>query len=115
MGNRTNTAHAVANSHGQEHAEGHDASHDEHVLHQLQNKPWGGFICCCFFLFHDCLGRLSLLCCPKGITGRVGSIIVSCDGRNYFIFGARWYNSVYYFVTICNAHESSICLDGIEK
>ena len=53
------TSHAVANSHGQEHAEGHDASHDEHVLHQLQNKPWAALYVAAFFFFMIALGALA--------------------------------------------------------
>jgi hypothetical protein len=45
------TAHVVA--------EGHDASHDEHVLHQLQNKPWAALYVAAFFFFMIALGVLA--------------------------------------------------------
>jgi hypothetical protein len=31
------------------HAEHHDAAHDEHVFHQLQNRPWSAFYVALFF------------------------------------------------------------------
>lgn len=48
-------AHAVADSHGGE----HDASHDEHLLHQLQNKPWAALYVGAFFFFMISLGVLA--------------------------------------------------------
>ncbi|MBD0778306.1 quinol:cytochrome C oxidoreductase [Maribacter sp. ANRC-HE7] len=49
---------AEANAHG-EHAEAHDAAHDEHVLHQLQNKPWSALYVAAFFFFMIALGVLA--------------------------------------------------------
>ncbi|MGB5665960.1 MAG: quinol:cytochrome C oxidoreductase [Maribacter sp.] len=52
--------HAVAESHGEEaQTEGHDASHDEHLLHQLQNKPWAALYVAAFFFFMIALGVLA--------------------------------------------------------
>ncbi len=52
--------HAVAEDHGEEaHAEGHDVSHDEHLLHQLQNKPWAALYVAAFFFFMIALGVLA--------------------------------------------------------
>ncbi len=47
-GNTHGTDHAATtNSHG----EHHDAAHDEHVFHQLQNKPWSAlYVSLIFFL-----------------------------------------------------------------
>ena len=40
-------AHVTADAHG----EGHDDAHAEHVLHQMQNKPWSAFyVALLFFL-----------------------------------------------------------------
>ncbi|RAJ11250.1 quinol:cytochrome C oxidoreductase [Arenibacter echinorum] len=54
-------AHAVAESHGDEmgHGDAHDASHDEHLLHQLQNKPWAALYVAAFFFFMIALGVLA--------------------------------------------------------
>ena len=41
------------------HAEEHDASHDEHLLHQLQNKPWAALYVAAFFFFMIALGTLA--------------------------------------------------------
>ncbi|MDC1522987.1 quinol:cytochrome C oxidoreductase, partial [Flavobacteriaceae bacterium] len=42
------------------HAEGsHDSSHDEHLLHQLQNKPWAALYVAAFFFFMIPLGVLA--------------------------------------------------------
>jgi len=41
------TTHAVEASHG----ESHDAEHDEHVFHQLSNKPWAALYVAAFFFF----------------------------------------------------------------
>ena len=38
-------AHAAVEAHG----EHHDAAHDEHVFHQLQNKPWSALYVSLFF------------------------------------------------------------------
>ena len=41
------------------HGEEHDASHDEHLLHQLQNKPWAALYVAAFFFFMIALGTLA--------------------------------------------------------
>ncbi len=38
---------------------GHGAEHDEHVLHQLQNKPWAALYVAAFFFFMIALGVLA--------------------------------------------------------
>jgi hypothetical protein len=54
-------AHEVAEGHGDEmaHGDSHDASHDEHLLHQLQNKPWAALYVAAFFFFMIALGVLA--------------------------------------------------------
>jgi hypothetical protein len=47
--------HAAEAAHGEE----HDASHDEHLLHQLQNKPWAALYVAAFFFFMIALGTLA--------------------------------------------------------
>ncbi len=42
-----------------QHEEAHDSSHDEHVLHQLQNKPWAALYVAAFFFFMIALGVLA--------------------------------------------------------
>ena len=37
----------------------HDTSHDEHLLHQLQNKPWAALYVAAFFFFMISLGVLA--------------------------------------------------------
>ena len=41
------------------HGEAHDASHDEHVFHQLSNKPWAALYVAAFFFFMISLGTLA--------------------------------------------------------
>ena len=38
---------------------GHDAGHDEHLLHQLQNRPWAATYVAVFFFFMIALGVLA--------------------------------------------------------
>ncbi|SHI89057.1 quinol:cytochrome c oxidoreductase quinone-binding subunit 2 [Mesonia phycicola] len=40
-------------------AEGHESSHAEHLLHQLQNKPWAATYVAAFFFFMIALGALA--------------------------------------------------------
>mgnify|MGYP001367389160 FL=1 len=47
--------HSAEAAHGEE----HDASHDEHLLHQLQNKPWAALYVAAFFFFMIALGTLA--------------------------------------------------------
>ncbi|ADY29684.1 hypothetical protein [Cellulophaga lytica] len=48
------------NAHGETaHAEGYDSKHDEHLLHQLQNKPWSALYVAAFFFFMIALGVLA--------------------------------------------------------
>ena len=49
------TTHAVEASHGVS----HDAEHDEHVFHQLSNKPWAALYVAAFFFFMISLGVLA--------------------------------------------------------
>ncbi|WP_350284940.1 quinol:cytochrome C oxidoreductase [uncultured Croceitalea sp.] len=57
--------HAEEAGHGDEHAadashgESHSASHDEHVFHQLQNRPWSALYVAAFFFFMISLGVLA--------------------------------------------------------
>ena len=39
--------------------DGHEKSHDEHLLHQLQNKPWAALYVSAFFFFMISLGTLA--------------------------------------------------------
>ncbi|MCH1417280.1 MAG: quinol:cytochrome C oxidoreductase [Flavobacteriaceae bacterium] len=41
------------------HEEDHDVSHDEHLFHQLQNKPWAALYVAAFFFFMIALGTLA--------------------------------------------------------
>jgi hypothetical protein len=45
--------------HNSEHSEGHEMSHDEHVFHQLANRPWAAVYVAAFFFFMISLGTLS--------------------------------------------------------
>jgi len=47
--------HATADAHG----EHHDDAHAEHLLHQLQNKPWAALYVAAFFFFMIALGTLA--------------------------------------------------------
>ncbi|WP_281542325.1 quinol:cytochrome C oxidoreductase [Maribacter aestuarii] len=47
--------HGVASEHGEEHG----TSHDEHLLHQLQNKPWAALYVAAFFFMMIALGVLA--------------------------------------------------------
>ena len=58
-------SHTADSTHSQEnteytaHAESHDAEHDEHVFHQLNNKPWAALYVAAFFFFMISLGVLA--------------------------------------------------------
>ncbi len=70
-------AHAIVASHGDGHGESHDAdettaaevsphqeeadhdAHGEHLLHQLQNRPWSALYTAAFFFFMIALGVLA--------------------------------------------------------
>ena len=54
--------HVIDEGHGSNMTEGHAmsaAEHDEHVLHQLQNKPWAALYVAAFFFFMIALGVLA--------------------------------------------------------
>lgn len=61
------SSHAVEGDHSEKDAHGeastdgeeHDASHDEHLLHQLQNRPWSALYVAAFFFFMISLGVLA--------------------------------------------------------
>ena len=47
-------------AHGTSHAEeGHGMSHEEHVLHQIHNRPWSALYIAAFFFFMIALGVLA--------------------------------------------------------
>ena len=51
----TRDSHGEVASHGEE----HDASHAEHVYHQLKNRPWSALYVAAFFFFMIALGVLA--------------------------------------------------------
>jgi len=53
--------HGAVVAEGEEHAAegGHVMSHETHVLHQLQNKPWAALYVAAFFFFMIALGTLA--------------------------------------------------------
>ncbi|WP_299222818.1 quinol:cytochrome C oxidoreductase [uncultured Psychroserpens sp.] len=55
------THHADADAHGDEsHVNGgHEMSHEEHVLHQIHNRPWAALYVAAFFFFMIALGALA--------------------------------------------------------
>ncbi len=58
-GHGEEASHAAADEHGGDHADAHSASHDEHLLHQLQNRPWSALYVAAFFFFMISLGTLA--------------------------------------------------------
>jgi hypothetical protein len=48
-----------AEEHNSENSEGHEMSHDEHVFHQLANRPWAAVYVAAFFFFMISLGTLA--------------------------------------------------------
>lgn len=53
-----NTHAEAATSHGDAHGESH-SSHDEHLLHKLQNRPWAALYVAAFFFMMISLGVLA--------------------------------------------------------
>ncbi len=51
--------HGEANAHGAEDAHGGEEAHLEHVLHQMQNRPWSALYIASFFFFMISLGVLA--------------------------------------------------------
>lgn len=52
--------HDAAERHAEDaHGHGHSGSHDEHVLHQMQNRPWAALYVAAFFFFMIALGTLA--------------------------------------------------------
>lgn len=85
-----NNSHHKENSHE---SEGHEVSHEEHVYHQLSNRPWSALYVAALFFFLISLGTLAFYAIQRasqagwspilfrvmeGITGYLlpGSIIV---------------------------------------
>lgn len=60
-GGHAEEATGHGNDHGEQtaHADEHDASHDEHLLHQLQNRPWSALYVAALFFFMIALGVLA--------------------------------------------------------
>jgi hypothetical protein len=52
-------SHAEKNSHVAETTEAHEDDHGEHLLHQLQNKPWAALYVAAFFFMMIALGTLA--------------------------------------------------------
>ena len=48
-----------AGHHGSDAHGGHDASHDQHLLNSMQNRPWSAFYTAAFFFFMISLGVLA--------------------------------------------------------
>ncbi len=53
------TAHTMEAHDEADHAEGHEMTHEEHVLHQLHNRPYAALYVAAFFFFMIALGVLA--------------------------------------------------------
>ncbi|GAA6771987.1 hypothetical protein AAGS39_27370 [Flavobacterium sp. CGRL2] len=74
-------AEAAHDTHkGAEHAEvsgdNEHEKHLEHVLHQLQNKPWSAVYVACIFFFTAFYGSFSFLCYSTSCSGRLVSSFI---------------------------------------
>ncbi len=58
-GHDTTDTHDASHGEGEHAAAGHDAAHDEHVYHQLKNRPWSALYVAAFFFFMIALGVLA--------------------------------------------------------
>ncbi len=77
----------------------HEIEHMEHVLHQLQNKPWAAIYVAAFFFFMIALGALAFYAIQYACAGRMVSCSFQSDGRNYGLLASRWYYCVCAFGT----------------
>ena len=103
------STHAAQDDHAQE---DHSAAHDEHLLHQLQNRPWSALYVAAFFLFYDFTWCVGFLCDSKGSSGWLGSNVVSGHGRNYSLSCAWRDYYIRLFYPFGNAFQSYFSLDG---
>ncbi|MCA0152697.1 quinol:cytochrome C oxidoreductase [Winogradskyella vincentii] len=53
------TSHATEGHEDEAHDGGHEMSHEEHVLHQIHNRPWAALYVAAFFFFMIALGVLA--------------------------------------------------------
>ena len=73
------TQHSVQHDEYQEeahsdstHVDSHDAEHDEHVFHQLSNKPWAALYVAAFLFLYDFLRGVGILCHTACRSSRLG-------------------------------------------
>ena len=55
-------------SHNNSHAEDHTIDHDEHLLHQLQNRPWAALYVAALFFFMIPLGVLAFYAINRAVS-----------------------------------------------
>jgi len=108
----TDAAHSQDDSHNSGHTDSHDAEHDEHVFHQLTNKPWAALYVAAFFFLYDLLGSFSILCNPTRGSSRMVSSTIQSDGKYYSIFTSRRNYCSCHLSPFRNAYEPSVYLDG---
>ncbi len=108
-------AHKAEAHHGAE-ADAHAAhqKHLEHVLHQLQNKPWAALYLACIFFMLISVGVLAFYAIQWAAQAGWSAGVIPCYGRYYGVFIARFHHLLHLVSAFRNAHLI-ICSHGWAK
>ena len=99
-------SHAAAASHGSDDAHAsteHGDDHGEHLLHQLQNRPWSALYVAAFFFFMISLGVLAFYAIQRAAQAGLVTIALQGNGRNNSVSGAGRYYTICILYLVCHA------------
>ena len=82
----------ASEAHGLQRMSKHDAEHDEHVFHQLSNKPWAALYVAAFFFFMISLGVLAFYAIQRAAQAGWSPVSIQSYGRNYSLLTSRGNN-----------------------
>ena len=71
--------HAGDHAKDSTHADDHGDAHGEHLLHQLQNKPWAALYVAAFFFFMIALGTLAFYAIQRAAQASLPIFFIYCS------------------------------------
>jgi hypothetical protein len=111
-------AHAAEGDHGVAGADGamvaeHDAAHDEHLFHQLANRPWSALYVAAFFFFMIALGVLAFYAIQRAAQAGWSPLLFRVmEGITAYLVPGGILILVFFVLSIMHINHVFVWMDG---